>query len=123
MGADGSVDIYPRLAPTMEWDTYAAHLILNEGLSLQSQSNCELKYNKPNLLNPHFIAFANGLSEIMPGGEIGRHKGLKILEGNFVPVQVSPGHHIIFIRYFEKFYSCWRRICWDVSCCTPSSKV
>ena len=65
--ADGSADIYPRLAPTMEWDTCAAHLILNEGLgSLQSQNNCELKYNKPNLLNPHFIAFANGLSEIMP---------------------------------------------------------
>tara|TARA_Y100001935_G_scaffold83030_1_gene69042 strand:+ start:3101 stop:3880 length:780 start_codon:yes stop_codon:yes gene_type:complete len=65
--ADGSADIYPRLAPTMEWDTCPAHLILNESLgSLQSQNNYELKYNKSNLINPHFIAFANGFSEILP---------------------------------------------------------
>ena len=33
-------------------------------------------------------------SDPSPGGEISRHKGLKILEGNFVPVQVRPGHQL-----------------------------
>jgi 3'(2'), 5'-bisphosphate nucleotidase len=56
--AEGKADIYPRLAPTMEWDTAAAHIVCSEAgfkvLNYDSQ-NEELKYNKENLLNPWFI--------------------------------------------------------------------
>ena len=54
--------------------------------------------------------------KLCPGGEIGRHKGLKNpSKETSCRFKSGPGHHIIFIRYFyEKFYSCWRRICWDV---------
>jgi 3'(2'), 5'-bisphosphate nucleotidase len=57
--ADNKADLYPRLSPTMEWDTAAGHAILNAlnrglfGLDLRG----ELKYNKPNLVNPPFLAF------------------------------------------------------------------
>lgn len=57
--AEGSADIYPRLAPTMEWDTAAGHAILRS-LNMnvyQTDLNSELLYNKENLLNPSFIAF------------------------------------------------------------------
>lgn len=57
--ADGAADIYPRLAPTMEWDTAAAHAILNAANRTVYQTDLqhELEYNKQNLLNPSFIAF------------------------------------------------------------------
>jgi 3'(2'), 5'-bisphosphate nucleotidase len=57
--ADRSADIYPRLAPTMEWDTAAAHAILNavNRQVYQTDLNSELVYNKADLLNPSFIAF------------------------------------------------------------------
>lgn len=55
--ASGKADVYPRFAPTMEWDTAAAHAIVNEvGLRvLQRDEDVELRYNKPDLLNPYFI--------------------------------------------------------------------
>lgn len=55
--AEGSADVYPRFAPTMEWDTAAGHAICNAvGLKVISrESNKELEYNKSNLLNPHFL--------------------------------------------------------------------
>ena len=58
MVADGTADIYPRLAPTMEWDTVAADAIVRESgkRSYQYDTNNEvLVYNKENLLNPWFI--------------------------------------------------------------------
>jgi len=56
--ASGKADVYPRYAPTMEWDTAAAHAIVNEtgGNVLQSGSADPLVYNKEDLLNPHFLA-------------------------------------------------------------------
>ena len=59
--AEGSADIYPRMAPTSEWDTAAAHGILcaagGEIVDLQFRP---LRYNsKPELLNPFFIALAD----------------------------------------------------------------
>lgn len=56
--AEGKADIYPRFGPTMEWDTAAAHAILMElGCSVhKTDTTDELTYNKPNLLNPYFIA-------------------------------------------------------------------
>jgi 3'(2'), 5'-bisphosphate nucleotidase len=57
MLADGVADIYPRFAPTMEWDTAAAHAVVNQlGIQvLQQGKNSELLYNKENLLNPGFV--------------------------------------------------------------------
>lgn len=55
--ATGKADVYPRFAPTMEWDTAAAHAIVKEaGFSVKEKDvGAELLYNKPNLLNPYFI--------------------------------------------------------------------
>lgn len=57
MLAEGQADVYPRFAPTMEWDTAAAHAILNEvGYKIvQPDTRDELTYNKPDLLNPGFL--------------------------------------------------------------------
>ena len=57
--ADRSADIYPRLAPTMEWDTAAAHAILNaiNKKVYKTDLTTELVYNKADLLNPSFVAF------------------------------------------------------------------
>jgi 3'(2'), 5'-bisphosphate nucleotidase len=57
MLADGQADVYPRYAPTMEWDTAAAHAVVNQcGIKvLQYGSEFELQYNKENLLNPYFL--------------------------------------------------------------------
>jgi 3'(2'), 5'-bisphosphate nucleotidase len=54
---EGKADVYPRYAPTMEWDTAAAHAITNEaGLKVyQEGTDTELVYNKENLLNPYFL--------------------------------------------------------------------
>ncbi|MEO0572692.1 MAG: 3'(2'),5'-bisphosphate nucleotidase CysQ [Bacteroidota bacterium] len=55
--ASGEADIYPRFAPTMEWDTAAGQAICNAvGLKVIDQNTQEpLRYNKENLLNPHFL--------------------------------------------------------------------
>ncbi len=54
--AEGTADVYPRFAPTMEWDIAAGHAICNAvGLKVvQQNSTEELQYNKENLLNPYF---------------------------------------------------------------------
>ena len=56
--AEGTVDIYPRFGPTMEWDTAAGHAIMKaSGRNIYHiDQKTELHYNKENLLNPHFIA-------------------------------------------------------------------
>ncbi|WP_299823797.1 3'(2'),5'-bisphosphate nucleotidase CysQ [uncultured Pontibacter sp.] len=56
--AENKADIYPRYAPTMEWDTAAAHAILRAlGRNIYTTNlQSELVYNKPDLLNPSFIA-------------------------------------------------------------------
>ncbi|CAH8295445.1 3'(2'), 5'-bisphosphate nucleotidase [Mariniflexile fucanivorans] len=55
--AEGRANIYPRFAPTMEWDTAAGHAICNAvGLKVtQANKNEALLYNKENLLNPYFV--------------------------------------------------------------------
>jgi 3'(2'), 5'-bisphosphate nucleotidase len=57
--AEGEAHVYPRLAPTREWDTAAAQIILEEagGSVVEAESLQPLTYNKPDLLNPFFIAF------------------------------------------------------------------
>lgn len=58
--AEGKADIYPRLAPTSEWDTAAAHAVLvAAGGSVETLDGAPLHYGKENVLNPHFIATGN----------------------------------------------------------------
>lgn len=55
--AEGNADVYPRFAPTMEWDTAAGQAICNAvGIEVISkETNKPLLYNKENLLNPWFL--------------------------------------------------------------------
>ena len=55
--AEGDADIYPRIAPTSEWDTCASHavLIYAGGKIFQYENDKEVTYNKENLLNPYFV--------------------------------------------------------------------
>ncbi len=55
--AEGMADVYPRFAPTMEWDTAAGQAICNAvGIKVISEETKEsLLYNKENLLNPWFL--------------------------------------------------------------------
>ena len=55
--AEGLADIYPRLAPTSEWDTAAAHAILEgAGGQVLELNGKDIIYGKENILNPYFIA-------------------------------------------------------------------
>jgi 3'(2'), 5'-bisphosphate nucleotidase len=60
--AEGSADVYPRLAPTMEWDTAAAQAVVEAagGSVWEYPSGQPLRYNKPSLLNPFFVAGRKG---------------------------------------------------------------
>lgn len=56
--AEGSANVYPRFAPTMEWDTAAGHAVI-AGMGKQvvkPMDQLPLLYNKEDLLNPWFIA-------------------------------------------------------------------
>lgn len=57
--AEGKADMYPRLGPTCEWDTGAAHAVLNAaGGCLTTTEGVPLTYGHTdtNMLNPYFIA-------------------------------------------------------------------
>jgi 3'(2'), 5'-bisphosphate nucleotidase len=57
--AEGLADIYPRLGPTCEWDTAAAHaVVLGVGGSVTDLDGAELGYGKPDILNPYFVVRA-----------------------------------------------------------------
>jgi 3'(2'), 5'-bisphosphate nucleotidase len=67
--ARGIADIYPRFAPTMEWDIAAGQAILEElgGEILHLQTGMPLIYNKEDLHNPHFIGKSAALkAELIP---------------------------------------------------------
>jgi len=55
--AEGRADIYPRLGPTMEWDTAAGHAVAQSAGAriYEYESGKPLNYNKKNLLNPWFV--------------------------------------------------------------------
>ena len=59
--AEGNADVYPRLGPTSEWDTAAAHAVLvAAGGAVVQADGAPLRYNtKSGLLNPSFIAFGD----------------------------------------------------------------
>ena len=54
--AEGKADLYPRLGLTSEWDTAAAHAVVNAaGGHVIDLNGNELQYNKEDLLNPWFV--------------------------------------------------------------------
>lgn len=58
MVAEGTADVYPRFAPTSEWDTAAGHAVVlaSGGRIVQANSpDDEVVYNKEDILNPWFI--------------------------------------------------------------------
>ncbi|WP_339022813.1 3'(2'),5'-bisphosphate nucleotidase CysQ [Aeromonas salmonicida] len=57
--AEGGAELYPRLAPTCEWDTAAAQAVLEgAGGSVTRLDGSPLAYNKSDILNPWFVARA-----------------------------------------------------------------
>ncbi|HET6563997.1 MAG TPA: 3'(2'),5'-bisphosphate nucleotidase CysQ [Xanthomonadales bacterium] len=59
--AEGKADFYPRLGPTSEWDTAAAHaVVLAAGGKVLQLDGQPLRYNlKDSLLNPEFLVIAD----------------------------------------------------------------
>eukprot|EP00915_Cephaloidophora_sp_WS-2016_P006161 GHVH01008125.1.p1 GENE.GHVH01008125.1~~GHVH01008125.1.p1 ORF type:complete len:147 (+),score=12.94 GHVH01008125.1:516-956(+) len=67
MCVDGEAHVYPRVAPTSEWDTCAAHAIVLEAggtVNVLEKNECgvieekgPVQYNKENILNPWFVVF------------------------------------------------------------------
>jgi 3'(2'), 5'-bisphosphate nucleotidase len=57
--AEGEADVYPRLGPTSEWDTAAAHAVLMAaGGTVSRLDGAPLAYNtRAELINPHFVAY------------------------------------------------------------------
>lgn len=57
MVAEGKANIYPRFAPTMEWDIAAGHAIIKyaEGKLINYNTQKEITYNTRSLINPWFI--------------------------------------------------------------------
>lgn len=61
MVAEGAADFYPRLGPTSEWDTAAAHAVVEgAGGAVVTLDGRPLAYNrKAELLNPHFLVYGD----------------------------------------------------------------
>jgi len=80
MVAEGTAHVYPRIAPTCEWDTAAAHAIVNaaggsvviadviyekyengkpHGLKKNPDGGKPVMYNKESSLNPYFVVWGN----------------------------------------------------------------
>ncbi|MDO9166797.1 MAG: 3'(2'),5'-bisphosphate nucleotidase CysQ [Rhodoferax sp.] len=60
--AEGAADVYPRLGPTCEWDTAAAQAIVDAaGGQVSKLDGTPLRYGKPEVLNPHFVASSKPL--------------------------------------------------------------
>lgn len=63
----GEADVYPRFAPTMEWDIAAGQAILEAlgGGVFDAITGLPLCYNKEDLINPFFIAQTAGFMQSM----------------------------------------------------------
>ena len=59
--AQGAADVYPRLGPTMEWDTAAAQCVVEAAGGRVTDLNRQpIGYNKPTLRNPSFLVSGAG---------------------------------------------------------------
>lgn len=64
--AEGAADVYPRLGPTCEWDTAAAQAIVEAaGGQVSKLDGRPLRYGKPDVLNPHFVASSVPLRDLL----------------------------------------------------------
>ena len=62
--AEGAADVYPRLAPTMEWDTAAGHaVLLAAGGRVVGLDGEDVRYGKPAYRNGHFVAWGGSIGE------------------------------------------------------------
>ena len=61
MVAEGAAELYPRCAPTMEWDTAAADAVCRAAGArvVRAADGRNLEYGKENLLNPWFLVSAD----------------------------------------------------------------
>lgn len=66
--ADGAADAYPRLGPTMEWDTAAGQVVLEEaGGALLDEQGRPFRYNqRTTLLNGSFLALGSAPEKWLP---------------------------------------------------------
>lgn len=62
--ATGEAHIYPRLAPTMEWDTAASQVVVEEagGVVLLYDTGKVMRYNKEDLRNDHFCVYGKRIT-------------------------------------------------------------
>ena len=67
--ATGEADLYPRLGPTMEWDTAAGDAVLRGagGRMVHLDDLTTFAYGKGGFRNGHFLAFAPGLEAVAEG--------------------------------------------------------
>ena len=65
--AEGKADLYPRLGPTMEWDTCAPQIIVEEsgGVLINLETGKRMEYRKQGFLNPHFIVHSRQGIEVI----------------------------------------------------------
>ena len=64
--AEAAAHFYPRLGPTMEWDTAAAHAVVNEaGGMVCDFSEVPLRYNKEDMHNPEFMVLAKSNTALL----------------------------------------------------------
>jgi 3'(2'), 5'-bisphosphate nucleotidase len=79
--AEGVSDFYPRMKPSMEWDTAAGAVIVEEsGGAVFELSGKPIAYNRENLLNPPFYV----LSKLFP-------EKVRDWRNLLFPEQVNPG--------------------------------
>jgi len=65
--AEGAADVYPRLAPTCEWDTAAGQAVLEgAGGQVRDLAGSPLRYGKADILNPSFVAASAPLASLLP---------------------------------------------------------
>ena len=66
--AEGAADVYPRLAPTCEWDTAAAQAVVEgAGGYVMDTAGKPLVYGKTDVLNPPFIVSSVPLESLVRG--------------------------------------------------------
>ena len=64
--AEGAADVYPRLAPTHDWDIAAGHAILKAaGGSVTAPDGTPLVYGTNDLLIPDFLAWGDPASAVL----------------------------------------------------------
>jgi 3'(2'), 5'-bisphosphate nucleotidase len=68
--AEGKADFYPRLKPSMEWDTAAGTILVEEsGGFVCDLTGTRIEYNRQDMLNPPFFVIGKTLFQKLPDWE------------------------------------------------------